>query len=137
MKCALCPQLFKEPSSIALHIESGECTPGLDRHHVTQAIQSLKVKPSILIGEDESTSDVGASISGINEIFSSATSVSSSMAISHGTVTAEIATEDAFNGVAYECPTCEKRFDTLDSLNLHIRSAAHDDDKFKYVLFPY
>ncbi|KIY64138.1 hypothetical protein CYLTODRAFT_402291 [Cylindrobasidium torrendii FP15055 ss-10] len=111
MKCALCLRMFKEPSSIAHHIESGECTPGLNRHQVTQTVQALEVKPSILIddSDDESDSDNASETGSISSV----------------------ATEDAFNGTAYECPRCEQTFKTLYSLNLHLSSAAHDDNKFK------
>ncbi|KIY64141.1 hypothetical protein CYLTODRAFT_113225 [Cylindrobasidium torrendii FP15055 ss-10] len=131
IKCALCPQLFKEPSSVALHVESGECTAGLDRRQVTQAVQALKVRPSILIGDDSDSDENAGEISDVTEIFSSATAASAITSLSYGTVTAEVATEDAFNGISYECPTCERTFGTLASLNLHLKSAAHDSDKFK------
>lgn len=41
------------------------------------------------------------------------------------------ATENAFNGNGYECHICSKVFHTLNSLDKHLNSPAHDDEEFQ------
>jgi hypothetical protein len=41
-----------------------------------------------------------------------------------------IATELAWNGLAYECYLCEKEFSSLHGLNNHIKSPAHEQDLY-------
>jgi len=40
------------------------------------------------------------------------------------------ASEQAWNGMAYECYICHRTFLSLDALNKHLASPAHDDDEF-------
>jgi len=104
-KCPFCKRMFKSPSGIAMHIESG-CHK-FTRHHVTAAVQRMKIIPNI-------------SIKRIMGPVQPPT-----------TVRTYIATEASFNGSAYACYLCRKSFRTLSALNGHLNSPAHDDDEFR------
>jgi len=103
-KCPLCKGMFKSPSGIAMHIESG-CHE-FTRHHVTAAVQRMEIIPDISIKQ----------ITG---------------PVQHPTVCAYVATAAAFDGSAYGCYLCRKSFRTLSALNGHLNSPAHDDDEFR------
>jgi Zn finger protein HypA/HybF involved in hydrogenase expression len=103
-KCPFCQGMFKSPSGIALHIESG-CHK-FTRHHVTAAVQAMDIVPNIAIKR----------ITG---------------PMCPPTVRTYIATEASFNGSAYQCYLCAKLFRTLSALNGHLNSPAHDDDEFR------
>ncbi|KAG8878188.1 hypothetical protein FRB98_006332 [Tulasnella sp. 332] len=107
LKCPLCSSMFKIPSAIAQHIESGACH-NISRHQVTAAVHSLKISPTI--------------------------SVSHRLTQGPSTATANYqATERTFNALknAYECYLCHANFRTLDRLDQHLNSPAHDKDEFK------
>ncbi|KIY51296.1 hypothetical protein FISHEDRAFT_37623, partial [Fistulina hepatica ATCC 64428] len=104
LKCPLCPQTFKTPSAIALHIETGTCH-NYTRHHVTKAVQRMV-----------------PTISANRRIEGPAAAASQ---------TTYIATGRAWNGSAYECYLCHKTFRTLSALNAHLVSPAHDKNEFK------
>jgi hypothetical protein len=59
--------------------------------------------------------------------------ISISRRIEGGTprVVSYYATERTFNGTAYECYLCHRTFRTLDALNTHISSPAHDANEFR------
>jgi uncharacterized Zn-finger protein len=97
--------MFKAPSDIAEHIEKGGCNPKITRHHVTAAVHSMNIVPTISINKR---------ISG-----------------PQGTRVEYSATELAFNGKAYECYLCHRLFKTLNGLNSHLASAAHDSKEFQ------
>jgi len=107
--CPLCGARFKQPSAIAHHVESDTCerAPAVTRHQVTSAVHRLGI-PAISI----SRRIEGPSKSGV--------------------LVSYTATERAWNGLvqAYECYLCHRTFKRLDSLNLHLNSAAHDQDEF-------
>jgi Zn finger protein HypA/HybF involved in hydrogenase expression len=103
-KCPFCQGMFKSPSGIALHIESG-CHK-LSRHHVTAAVHKMKIVPNISIKR----------ITG---------------PIQPLTLRTFIATEASFNGSSYNCYLCRNKFKTLSGLNSHLNSPAHDDDEFR------
>ncbi|THU75569.1 hypothetical protein K435DRAFT_974772 [Dendrothele bispora CBS 962.96] len=110
MKCPLCSKMFKSPSDIANHIESGGSTyhSRINRHHVTAAIHRLDINPPISIA-GRLTGPVAAV----------------------PTMTEYFATELAFNGNAYECYLCHRQCRTLQGLNNHLNSPAHDDNQFQ------
>ena len=97
--------MFKSPSGIALHIESG-CHK-ITRHQVTAAVRAMNIVPNLTI--KRITGPVRPSTS----------------------VTTYIATEASFNGTAYECYLCGRTFRKLSGLNGHLNSPAHDDDEFR------
>ncbi|KAH8823717.1 hypothetical protein DL96DRAFT_235611 [Flagelloscypha sp. PMI_526] len=108
LKCPLCSQMFAAPSAIAQHIESGGCSSKITRHHVTRAVQSLKISPTITVTQ----------------------LIEGPSPLPKGTITYH-ATELAWNGNAYECYLCHKTCRKLSHLNDHFNSAAHDDDEFQ------
>lgn len=107
-RCPLCGGMFKFPSSIALHIESGACN-NISRHQVTSAIHALNVIPRISLSHR----------------------IAGPGGLPGGTIVRYSANRQAFNGFAYECYFCHRTFCTLASLNAHLGSAAHDEDQFK------
>ncbi|KIK69147.1 hypothetical protein GYMLUDRAFT_53628 [Collybiopsis luxurians FD-317 M1] len=104
--CPLCSESFKMVSAIAQHIESGGCHSKINRHTVTRAVQSLNLIPTI----------------SINRRITGGSTVR--------TIT-YVASERAFNGRAYECYLCHRAFNTLNSLNTHLSSPAHDSKEFR------
>ncbi|KAK7458017.1 hypothetical protein VKT23_009925 [Stygiomarasmius scandens] len=104
--CPLCRRDFRFPSGVANHIESGKCTNGkVTRHHVTAAVRAMNFSPSITIRKRIAGSAIP-------------------------TVTIYVATELAFNGEAYKCYLCNRGFSTLENLNIHLGSPAHDAEEF-------
>lgn len=98
--------MFKSPSGIAMHIESG-CHK-FTRHHVTAAVHAMKIVPNL-------------SIKRITGPVKPPT-----------TLKTYVATEASWNGKAYACFLCPKKnFKTLQALNGHLNSPAHDDDEFR------
>ena len=96
--------MFKSPSGIAMHIESG--CHRFTRHHVTAAVQRMDIVPNISIKRIE---DVRPPT----------------------TLRTYIATEASFTGTAYKCFLCSKKCKTLAALNAHLNSPAHDDEEFR------
>ncbi|ETW80917.1 hypothetical protein HETIRDRAFT_320509 [Heterobasidion irregulare TC 32-1] len=107
-RCPLCGSMFKFPSSIAHHVESGACN-NISRHQVTAAVHRLNIVPTISLSH-RITGPGGPPMR---------------------TIVHYSATEQAFNGSAYECYLCHRTFRTLASLNMHLGSAAHDEDEFE------
>ncbi|KAF5344092.1 hypothetical protein D9758_008819 [Tetrapyrgos nigripes] len=107
-KCPLCKRMFKSPSDIANHIESG-CHRNITRHHVAAAIHQMEIKPPISLRQ------IAAGES----------------AVANSVVTTYVATQMAFNGTAYECYLCHREFQTLQALNQHLNSPVHDEEQFK------
>ncbi|KXN82124.1 hypothetical protein AN958_03178 [Leucoagaricus sp. SymC.cos] len=105
-KCPFCDGLFGAPSAIAQHIESG-CHQ-INRHQVTAAVHRLNIVPQISISrriEDAKNPPTRLITYSANEC--------------------------AWNGRAYECYLCHASFKTLDRLNQHLNSPAHDALEFK------
>ncbi|KAF9028795.1 hypothetical protein BDZ89DRAFT_1065892 [Hymenopellis radicata] len=125
-KCIMCHEKFKEPSSIAAHIESGRCNKSVTRHDVVSAVQALEVKPSILIHESRAIEAIehgpGGEIASPNTL---------GLGMRSTTITTVSATEDAFDGDGYVCWVCERSFRDLEGLNKHLSSPAHDSLTFK------
>ncbi|KAL1699917.1 hypothetical protein EV121DRAFT_264670 [Schizophyllum commune] len=108
LKCPLCMNMFKVPSAIALHLESG--CHGFHRHTITAAVQSLPITNTISLSRR---------IAGPGGTRAPAKAI-----------TNYAASERSFNGSAYECFLCRRTFRTLSSLNSHLSSPAHDADEF-------
>jgi len=104
-KCPFCIQMFKTPSSIAMHIESG--CHRITRHQVTAAVHQLKIIPQI----------------SLNHRIQGPSNPARQVSLS--------ANENAFNGYAYECYLCHSTFKTLDRLNQHLQSPTHDESEFR------
>ncbi|KAI0032349.1 hypothetical protein K488DRAFT_78538 [Vararia minispora EC-137] len=117
-ECPLCEQKFKQPSAIAHHVESGICPRAapVTRQQVTAAVHALKIVPQISIQHR-----IEGPTSGVpnDSIFIPSTLYT--------------ATELAWSPFsrAYECYLCPRKFRSLDSLNQHLNSAAHDRHEFR------
>lgn len=89
-----------------MHIESG--SHKITRHQVTVAVHKLGIVPTISVARRlEAPIEAPA------------------------TIITYKATEEAFNGVSYECYLCGSTHATLGRLNTHLNSPAHDADEFK------
>ncbi|KAF9556599.1 hypothetical protein CPC08DRAFT_711097 [Agrocybe pediades] len=106
-RCPFCEKLYKSPSGIAMHIESG-CHK-MTRHHVTAAAHAMRIVPNISLRTIKGGSAPAPPTN----------------------ITTYIATEDSFNGKEYECFLCKRTFRSLQGLNAHLNSPAHDADEFK------
>ncbi|KAG1899944.1 uncharacterized protein F5891DRAFT_1035307 [Suillus fuscotomentosus] len=122
-ECPLCSKIFKIPSLIALHIQSGACH-NISRAQVTAAVHALNIVPSISVSR---------------HIEGGSTRVAS-----------YYVTERAFNGTAYEslnshinspahdadefkCPKCERKYKFVSGLMQHIESEACGVARFEVV----
>ncbi|KAL9712286.1 hypothetical protein Ac2012v2_005363 [Leucoagaricus gongylophorus] len=103
-KCLFCDNMFKTPSSIAMHIESG--CHRINRHQVTAAAHKLGIIPQISIPRR---------IEGLSK---------------QPQLVNWFANENSFNGYSYECYLCHSTFKTLDRLNQHLNSPTHDESEF-------
>jgi uncharacterized Zn-finger protein len=106
-KCPFCPSYFTSPSAVAHHIESG--CHGITRHQVTHAVKSLNIVPSICVTQR----------------------IEGASPTPPTTVEYYVASPRAFNGRAYGCFLCQRKFQSLHSLSDHLNSAAHDANEFK------
>ncbi|KAF9477089.1 hypothetical protein BDN70DRAFT_881580 [Pholiota conissans] len=104
-KCPFCQRMFKSPSGIAQHIESGYHK--VTRHQVTAAVHNMRIIPNISV--KRITGPVQPST----------------------TRTTYIATAASLHGNKYKCSLCKREFNTLGGLNSHLNSAAHDDKEFR------
>ncbi|RFU28999.1 hypothetical protein B7463_g7346, partial [Scytalidium lignicola] len=104
--CPFCKRNFVTASGMTIHLESGTCTSGLNRHSINNIIQRL---------------DRGNVITRPLLTYDSQPNVEN------------IATERAYNYSTglYECYLCNKDFRTLQSLNAHMKSPAHEMDIYK------
>ena len=108
-----------------MHLENN-CKSGVTRHQVTNAVHAIGFTPDISIGR---------SIDGGNpqNIIALSTTTSSNEP-SLSTTSQLFATEASFDGSHYICPfmiECRrKKFKSLQALNKHLSSPAHDDDQF-------
>lgn len=102
-----CTRKFVSRAALVAHLESGECASGMTRRMINELVVRLDrdgilTDPARLI-EYESSSRI----------------------------TGMWATKRAWNGSAYECYLCTRTFRTLDSLNQHLRSPAHEDKRYR------
>jgi hypothetical protein len=88
-----------------MHIESG--CHRINRHQVTAAVQKLNIIPQISLRRIEGSVKPPTRL------------------ITYS------ANECAFNGRDYECYLCHNTFKTLDRLNQHLNSPAHDELEFQ------
>ncbi|TVY83704.1 hypothetical protein LSUE1_G001131 [Lachnellula suecica] len=104
MACPFCKGKYATASGVVIHLESGRCSSGLDRHKINEAIRKLDrnnviTKPMLTMpgyGQPET-----------------------------------IATNRAWNGRGYECYLCPKEFGTLQGLNAHLKSPFHDQEIYR------
>ncbi|KAH8820635.1 hypothetical protein F5884DRAFT_744982 [Xylogone sp. PMI_703] len=103
--CPFCKRNFATASGMTVHLESGTCKSGLDRHSINNMIRRLDRHNVITQPLLEYNSDSNVQ---------------------------NIATERAYNRYtdSYECYLCNGGFRTLASLNSHMRSAVHEMDLY-------
>jgi hypothetical protein len=112
---------------MAMHLENN-CKSGITRHQVTDIVHTMGFTPDISI--DRSITSEGENPPNIITLSTTSNEPSSSL-----TTSQFFATEASFDGSHYICPfmvDCRrKKFKSLDALNKHLSSPAHDEDQFK------
>ncbi|KAF7800183.1 hypothetical protein EIP86_011430 [Pleurotus ostreatoroseus] len=104
-----CNKSFVSYSDLTLHLESGFCRSGVDRHRINGLVRqydrnNVITRPDhLLMGPDDF----------------------------EPRVVQTYATERSFNDSRYECLLCRKEFRTLQSLNGHLNSPVHDDHMYR------
>jgi hypothetical protein len=101
MQCPFCKKSFTTASGVTIHLESGTCSSGLDRHKINTMVQRMDrgniiTRPMI-------------TMPGYDNVQS-------------------IATERAWNGYSYECYLCNRGFGSLQGLNNHLKSPVHEQE---------
>lgn len=107
MSCPACKKLFATLSAITLHLETGTCPSGvtkrkLDKFVMRRDTGNVITIPGRMIGNGNGYDD-----------------------------TETYATEQAWNGSAYQCYFCPKAFRALASLNLHLKSGYHQQEIYR------
>ena len=96
--------MFITEAHLILHCESGTCPSGVTRQAVDRVVARI---------------DRGGIITNPARM------------IENTVVTQTWATERSWNGYAYECFLCHKDFRTLNALNQHLQSPAHQESKYR------
>jgi len=107
-----CNLAFVSASALTLHLEAGTCNSGIDRHMINRYV--VEHDHSNLITRKMITG-------GSNDIYNPPT---------------YIASDRAWNGMAYECYLCHRDFRTLVSLNAHLASPRHSSPAQKLYKCP-
>ncbi|KAJ7067498.1 hypothetical protein C8F01DRAFT_668622 [Mycena amicta] len=100
-----CTQSFINGSSLAAHLESGSCSSGATRQSVNRYIRENDTRNII--------TDPARLITGGSN--------------SNESTTRYLATDQSWNGAAYECYLCHANFRLLSGLNQHLASPRHED----------
>ncbi|KDQ53523.1 hypothetical protein JAAARDRAFT_197332 [Jaapia argillacea MUCL 33604] len=103
---ARCNKSFPSISALTLHLESDTCRSGMTRKKVNNLVKDI---------------DTTGVITDRRLI----------TAASNSRTTNTYATEAAWNGTAFECYFCARKFRTLDALNQHLRSPTHENQIYK------
>lgn len=100
-----CSRSFISSSDLALHCELGTCTSGITRSGINQLVvrydrQNIVTNPAWMIAGP-----------------------------SHNAYQPQVidtwATQESWNGYAWECVLCHKTFGSITALNAHLKSPAH------------
>ncbi|KAH9035783.1 hypothetical protein EDB85DRAFT_1943106 [Lactarius pseudohatsudake] len=106
-----CNRLFISPAALTLHFESGTCPSGMTRSELDRIV--------VRADRNNYITNPARLICGPLGGYEAPMSTSS------------WATERSWNGRAYECFLCHSMFNTLDSLNRHLKSPAHDQKIYR------
>jgi len=104
IQCPFCKRPFTVASGVVIHLESGNCSSGINRQKINEAVRNLDrnnviTRPMI-------------TMPGYDNVQT-------------------IATERSFNGSYYECCLCPREFGTLQGLNAHMRSPVHEQAMYR------
>ncbi|ESZ97220.1 hypothetical protein SBOR_2385 [Sclerotinia borealis F-4128] len=98
IKCPFCPTNYPTASALIIHLESGSCPSGMNRARINAEIRRLDS----------------------NHI------ITSRLLEYPSSNTPSIATQRSWNGQYYECYLCSRQCTTLQALNQHLQSPAHE-----------
>lgn len=104
-----CNKMFVSGAALVLHLESGTCPSRITREQVNRVAakydkQHIITNPARMIAYGDNGG--GQSVT-------------------------TWATERAWNGVRYECFLCHREYRTLESLNQHLASPAHEEKMYR------
>ena len=105
VKCPFCTRMFTNLTGVCLHLESGNCTSGVNRQKINNYCRLADPDQHFTnkqIGWYDDNDDG----------------------------TAEIATGAAWDGSCYRCYLCQRGFNQLPSLNQHLASPAHRQNEY-------
>jgi len=104
IKCPWCKNPFTTASGVTIHLESGTCSvSGLNRIKINDMVRQLD-RGNVITRPM-------LPMSGYDRV-------------------ENIATRQAWNGIAYQCYLCARQFLALEGLNKHIGSPAHDQETY-------
>ncbi|RPA71178.1 hypothetical protein BJ508DRAFT_345450, partial [Ascobolus immersus RN42] len=98
IKCPGCTRLFATTSAMTVHLESSTCTSGITRQRLNAFVR-------------------GADTRGL---------ITKNLLTSSETILETVATNASWNGRAFACYFCDREFRTLQALNQHLNSPAHE-----------
>ncbi|KAH8977821.1 hypothetical protein EDB92DRAFT_2056297 [Lactarius akahatsu] len=106
-----CKKSFISPAALTLHFESGACRSGMTREQLNRLVvradrNNYITNPARLIGGPPGGYEPPMT-------------------------TSAWATELSWNGMEYECFLCHSTFKTIDRLNQHLKSPAHDQKIYR------
>jgi hypothetical protein len=104
MQCPFCKNSYTNASGLTIHLESGTCSSGLDRHKINNIVRRMD-RNNVIINPNRMIT-----MPGQDQLF---------------------ATERAWNGYFYECYLCDREFNSLPALNQHLKSPAHEQHIYR------
>lgn len=104
-----CGRSFISSADVALHCESGTCVSGITRNDVDRL--------AVRYDRSNTITNPARMIGGPSDY--------------QPQVVDTWATEDSWNGSAWECVLCHKTFRSLMALNAHLKSPAHADKIYR------
>jgi len=104
IECPFCKRPFTVASGLVVHLESGNCSSGLNRQKINDAVRRLDrgnviTRPMITMPGYENVQT--------------------------------FATERSYNGRCYQCCLCPRGFATLSALNAHMSSPVHEQAMYR------
>lgn len=110
LKCTTqdCGMRFTSPANLALHLDQGNCVSGMNYRKVNESI--------VRYDRNNIITNLARLITG---------------SFSYNATTGYTATQRCWNGCAYECYLCNRKFTQLQHLNQHLNSPRHEEKLYR------